>query len=124
MKPKRRNIFSLTALALGGLPTAAPLVARAAQPATAQEADQRAEHFTKLADNYKSQGGALWKTGNVQRAQTAAANCAAISNALRSGSVALVAVPSDETLRDSGAMVAVLVPNNQPAPATPKCPEP
>ena len=59
MKPKRRNIFSLTALALGGLLTAAPLVARAAQPATAQEADQRAEHFTKLADNYKSQGGAV-----------------------------------------------------------------
>jgi hypothetical protein len=124
MKSKGRRVFSLSALALGGLLVGAPLVARASQPTTAQEADQRAEQFTKRAQNYKFQGGALWKTGHVQDAQRSAANCTAIASTMRSGSVAMVGVPSDEALRDSGAMVAVIVPNSQPAPETPQCPAP
>jgi hypothetical protein len=124
MKSRRGKVFSVSALALGGLVMGAPLVAKASQPATAQEANQRAEHFSKLADDYKFQGGAFWKTGLVQRAQTAASNCSAVANTMQTGTVAMVAVPSDEALRDTGAMLAVIVPNSQPAPATPKCPEP
>jgi hypothetical protein len=124
MKANRSRISSLAALVLGGFLVGAPLVARAAQPSTAAEADERAEHFTKLADNYKFQGGALWKTGNVQRAQADASNCTTVANAMRSSSVALLAAPSEGPLAESGAVVAVLVPNNKPAPSSPKCPAP
>jgi hypothetical protein len=124
MKSRRGKVFSVSALALSGLLTGAPLVARASQPTTAQEAQQRAEHFNQLADGYKFQGGTFWKTGLIQRAQTAAANCSAVAKTMQTGTVAMLAVPSDEALRDTGAMVAVIVPNSQPAPETPKCPEP
>jgi hypothetical protein len=120
MKLKRR----LSVVALGGLLIGTPLVARASQPATAEEAQQRAEHFTKLAEGYKFQGGALWKTGNVQRAQRDAANCTTIANAMQSSGPALVAVPSEGGLGDAGAMVAVVVPTSQPAPEAPRCPAP
>lgn len=123
MKANRSRISSLSAIVLGGFLVGAPLVARAEQPATAAEADQRAQHYSELATDYKAQGGALWKTGHVQRAEADASNCAAVASSMRAANVAVMAVP-DATLSDSGALVAVIVPNNQPAPASPKCPAP
>jgi hypothetical protein len=124
MKANRSRFSSLWALVVGGFLVGAPLVARAAQPSTPTEAEQRAEHYSKLAEDYKFQGGALYKTGTIQRAETAAANCTTVADAMRSTSVLAVATPSSDALRDSGAVVAVLVPSNQPAPSSPRCPAP
>ena len=120
-KPTKHWMLSLLALFLAG----APLAARAAQPTSAEEADQRAKHYQGLVKSYDFQGGALYKTGVVQRAQMDANNCSAVAEAMRSGYVAVVATPSDEAQQsDDGARIAVLVPNETAAPATPRCPAP
>jgi hypothetical protein len=120
-KPTKHWLLSLLALFLAG----APLAARAAQPTSAAEADQRTQHYQGLVKGYQFQGGALYKTGVIQRAQMDANNCAAVADAMRSGYVAVVATPSEETPQsDDGARIAVLVPNETAAPATPKCPAP
>jgi hypothetical protein len=124
MKANRSRISSLWALVLGGLLVGAPLVARASQPTTATEAQQRAEAFNKRADSFKFQGGTFYKTGLIQRAEANAASCDTVANAMQTTSVLAVATPGNETLRDSGAVVAVLVPSNQAAPSSPRCPAP
>ena len=83
MKTNRTMISRLSALALGGLLFGAPLAARAEQPTTATEAQSRADHYTELANKYKLQGGVLYKTGNVQRAEMAASNCETVAEQLK-----------------------------------------
>ena len=113
MKANRSTIPRLSALALGGLLLGAPLAARAGQPTTAAEAQSRAEHYTELANKYKLQGGVLYKTGNIQRAEMAASNCETVAEQLKSGEV----VASGAT----GAEVGSAAPA-QPA-DRPHCPE-
>jgi hypothetical protein len=82
MKANRSMISRLSALALGGLLSGAPLAARAEQPTTAAEAQSRADHYSELASKYRLQGGVLYKTGNIQRAEMAAANCKTVAEQL------------------------------------------
>ena len=82
MKANRSMISRASALALGGLLFGAPLAARAGQPTTAAEAQSRADHYTELANKYKLQGGVLYKTGNIQRAEMAASNCETVAEQL------------------------------------------
>lgn len=126
MKANGSRISWLSALVLGGVLVGAPMVARASQPTTASEADQRAEYFTKLAKDYKFQGGALWKTGNIQRAEADASSCQTVAATMRENTYVVVATPADESQRmeSDGAAIAVLVPSNQPAPKYPRCPAP
>ena len=84
MKANRSMISRLSALALGGVLSAAPLAARAEQPTTAAEAQSRADHYTELANKYKLQGGVLYKSGNIQRAEQAASNCETLAKQLTS----------------------------------------
>ncbi|HXJ20834.1 MAG TPA: hypothetical protein VMT03_11435 [Polyangia bacterium] len=124
MKANRSRTWSLGALVLGGFLAGAPLVARAGQPETAEEAQQRADHFNDLARSYRFQGGALWKTGHVQRAEASASSCETVANAMRSSTVVAAMAPTDQALSDAGAVVAVIVPNDKPAPSSPRCPAP
>jgi hypothetical protein len=124
MKAKRSRTLSLGALVLGGFVAGAPLAARAGQPETAAEATQRADHYNDLARTYEFQNGALWKTGHVQRAQANAANCETVANAMRSSTVVAAMTPTDQALSDAGAVVAVIVPTDKPAPSSPRCPAP
>ena len=90
-------ISKLSALALGGLLLGAPLAARAGQPTTAAEAQSRADHYTELANKYKLQGGVLYKTGNIQRAEMAASNCETVAKQLTSDTqTGAPAQPADE----------------------------
>ena len=82
MKANTSRISRLSALALGGFLLGAPLAARAEQPTTAAEAQSRADHYRELANKYKLQGGVLYKTGNIQRAEMAASNCETVANQL------------------------------------------
>ena len=84
MKANRSMISKLSALALGGLLSGASLAARAEQPTTAAEAQSRADHYTELANKYKLQGGVLYKSGNIQRAEQAASNCETVAKQLAS----------------------------------------
>ena len=108
MKANRSVISRLSALALGGLLSGAPLAARAAQPTTAAEAQSRADHYSELADKYKLQGGVLYKTGNIQRAEQAASNCETVAKQLTP------VVPGADVLTGTPA---------EP-PDAPHCPEP
>ena len=83
MKANRSRLSKLSALALGGLLSGAPLAARAEQPTTAAEAQSRADYYSELANKYRLQGGVLYKTGNIQRAEMAASNCEAVAKQLR-----------------------------------------
>jgi len=111
MKANRSRIPRLCAWALGGVLLAAPLAARAGQPTTAAEAQSRADHYTELANKYKLQGGVLYKTGNIQRAEMAASNCETVAEQLRAGEVVTNSATS------AGAASA------EPA-SRPHCPEP
>ena len=102
MNANRSMISRLSALALGGFLFGAPLAARAEQPTTAAEAQSRAAHYTELANKYKLQGGFLYKTGNIQRAEQAASNCETVAEQL----TAAAAAPAS------------------PAQPAPNCPEP
>jgi len=82
MKVNRGMISRLSAVALAGLLSGASLAARAEQPTTAAEAQSRADHYSELANKYRLQGGVLYKTGNIQRAETAAANCEMVAKQL------------------------------------------
>jgi len=88
MKANRSMISQLSALALGGLLSGASLAARAEQPTTAAEAQSRADHYTELANKYKLQGGVLYKTGNIQRAEQTASNCETVAKQLTEADVA------------------------------------
>jgi hypothetical protein len=114
MKANRSMISKLSALALGGLLSGAPLAARAEQPTTAAEAQSRADHYRELADKYRLQGGVLYKTGNIQRAEQAASNCETVANQL----TPVVAVADTATAVD----VATATPPLPPG--APHCPEP
>jgi hypothetical protein len=114
MKANRSRIPRLCALAFGGLLLGAPLAARAGQPTTAAEAQSRADHYTELANKYKLQGGVLYKTGNIQRAEMAASNCETVAEQLRAGEV----VSNSATSTQVGSAAAA-----QPA-NRPHCPEP
>ena len=114
MKANRRIIFRLSALALGGLLSGAPLAARAGQPTTAAEAQSRADHYSELADKYKLEGGVLYKTGNIQRAEKAASNCETVAQQL----TPVVAVAETPTAVD------VVAPAPAKPPASPHCPAP
>jgi len=112
MRANRSTMARMSALALGGLLLGAPLAARAGQPTTAAEAQSRADHYTELANKYKLQGGVLYKTGNVQRAEMAASNCERVAEELRSGE----SLANTATGTESSAAA-------QPA-SKPHCPEP
>jgi hypothetical protein len=90
------------------------LAARAEQPTTAAEAQSRADHYSELANKYKLQGGVLYKTGNIQRAERAASNCETIAHRLTTV-VAVVDVPT--------AVDVMTAAPAQPA-GSPHCPEP
>ena len=79
-----------------------------------------------MVKTYDFQGGALYKTGvDLGSAQKDANSCSTVARAMRSGYVAVVATPSDDAQQsDDGARIAVLVPNETAAPATPHCPAP
>jgi hypothetical protein len=112
MKANRSMISRVSALALGGLLFGAPLAARAGQPTTAAEAQSRADHYTELANKYKLQGGVLYKTGNIQRAEMAASNCQTVAEQLTP--VAADANTSTEVAPAAAAQTA----------DRPHCPEP
>lgn len=114
MKANRSMSSRLSALALGGLLFGAPLAARAGQPTTSAEAQSRADHYTELANKYRLQGGVLYKTGNIQRAEMAASNCETVAEQLKP----VVLVANTPTAVE----VAPAVPA-QPA-DSPSCPEP
>ena len=114
MKANRSMVSRLSALVLGGLLSGAPLVARAEQPTTAAEAQSRADHYRELADKYKLQGGVLYKTGNIQRAEQAASNCETVAREL----TPVVAVVDTSTAADATTAAPA-----QPADG-PHCPEP
>ena len=111
MRANKSTIRRLCAWALGGVLLGAPLAARAGQPTTAAEAQSRADHYTELANKYKLQGGVLYKTGNIQRAEMAASNCETVAEQLRAGEVVT------NTATSAGAASA------EPA-SRPHCPEP
>jgi hypothetical protein len=114
MKANRSMISRLSALALGGLLSGAPLVARAEQPTTAAEAQSRADHYSELANKYRLQGGVLYKTGTIERAERAASNCETVADELKP-----VVVVADT----STAFAVVTATPAQPA-DRPHCPEP
>ena len=114
MKANRSMISRLSAWALGGLLLGAPLAARAGQPTTAAEAQSRADHYTELANKYKLQGGVLYKTGNIQRAEMAASNCETVAKLL---------TPEVAVAETSSTVDVVTATPEHPAGA-PHCPEP
>jgi hypothetical protein len=114
MKANRSMVSRLSALALGGLLSGAPLAARAEQPTTAAEAQSRADHYRELADKYRLQGGVLYKTGNIQRAEMAASNCETVAKQL----TPVVAVV------DTATAVDVMTATPAQPPGGPHCPEP
>jgi hypothetical protein len=80
---KTRSILRLSALGLGGLLVALPATpARAAAPATAAEAQAKADHYWQQADRYRSLGGVGYASGIVQRAEDDAARYDALAAAL------------------------------------------
>ena len=114
MKANRSMVSKLSALALGAWLSGAPLAARAEQPTTAADAQSRADHYRELADKYRLQGGVLYKTGNIQRAEQAASNCEMVAKQL----TPVVAVG------DSATAVAVVTTTPALPPGAPECPEP
>jgi hypothetical protein len=114
MKANRSLVSRLSALALGGLLSGAPLAARAGQPTTAAEAQSRADHYSELANKYKLEGGVLYKTGNIQRAEQAASNCQTVAQQL----TPTVAVA------DTATAVEVVTAAPAQPPNSPYCPEP
>jgi hypothetical protein len=114
MNADRSMVSRLCALALGGLLLGAPLAARAGQPTTAAEAQSRADHYSELANKYKLEGGVLYKTGNIQRAEQAASNCQTVAQQL---------TPAAAAADTATAADAVPAAPAQP-PNSPHCPEP
>lgn len=114
MKANKSMILRLSALGLGGVLFGAPLAARAGQPTTAAEAQTRADHYTELANKYKLQGGVLYKTGNIQRAEMAASNCETVAEQLKQAEVVANSPTGSE-----GAPAAPAQPADGP-----HCPEP
>ena len=114
MKANRSMISKLSALALGGLLSGAPLAARAEQPTTAAEAQSRADHYRELADKYRLQGGVQYKTGNIRRAEMAASNCETVAQQL---------TPEVAVVDTSTAVDVMTAAPAQPS-DSPHCPEP
>lgn len=75
-----KSIARFTGLALGGLLVGLPATAAlAAEPTTAPEAQQKAQHYRERADFYESLGGTGYKTGQVQSAEAEAARYDALA---------------------------------------------
>lgn len=64
---KRSAMSRLSGLVLGGLLAAGPTIARA--DAETQFTAPEAQHYAKLAEQYKGMGASGYKTGLVQRAE-------------------------------------------------------
>jgi hypothetical protein len=84
MLTKHNWMSWLSAALLGGVLTGAPVVARAAEPTTAEQARELAQHYREQAEHYKQLGGVGYKTGLVQRAEADAAKYSSMAETLPS----------------------------------------
>jgi hypothetical protein len=83
MTTKAESISRYLVVALGALVVSLPTTrARAAEPATASEAQAMAQSYREQADHYRGLGGVGYKTGLVQRAEVDAARYAALAERL------------------------------------------
>jgi len=88
MSPNTKSIVRLSMLALGASLVGLPAAARAAEPTTAHEAAERAQHYQDQAAQYRALGGVGYKVGLVQRAEADAAKYSVLADQLAAPAVA------------------------------------